>query len=267
MIPIRRFLLLLLALALLPALPALGEAEWNYPLSPEIINDFDMYLTLTNRQELMPADYKPGDLVTVTAHRTVKCELRKAANDALNAMFEAAAQAGYTLYVKSAYRSYDTQNTMYYNRLEKNHGKDDGLVAYPGSSDHQTGLGVDILNYDWTQKDGMNKEFAKTAEAQWMEAHCQEFGFVLRYMEDKEEETGIKFEPWHFRYVGVEAAKYIMGQHLSLEEFTREWRAYLSSFEAAGGSLKLLLWERSRMNEATVLSVSDEGEEELSIDW
>ena len=53
MIPIRRFLLLLLALALLPALPALGEAEWNYPLSPEIINDFDMYLTLTNRQELM----------------------------------------------------------------------------------------------------------------------------------------------------------------------------------------------------------------------
>ena len=100
-----------------------------------------------------------------------------------------------------------------------------------------------------------------------MAAHCQEFGFVLRYMEDKEEETGIKFEPWHFRYVGVEAAKYIMEKHLSLEEFTQEWRAYLSSFEAAGGSLKLLLWERSRMNDATVVSVSDDGEEELSIDW
>lgn len=266
MITIRRFAILLTVFCLLlPGAFAEGGTEWNYPLSPEIINDFDMYLTLTNRQELMPSDYKPADLVAVTAHRTVKCELRKAANDGLNAMFEAAAQAGYTLYVKSAYRSYDTQKTMYFNRLDKNHGKDDGLVAYPGSSDHQTGLGVDILNYAWTQKDGMNKEFANTAEAQWMEAHCQEFGFVLRYMEDKEEETGIKFEPWHFRYVGLEAAAYIMEKHLSLEEFTREWRAYVAEFEAAGGSLERLLWERSRMNDAVVISVSADGEEELSI--
>ena len=258
-------MLLLLLAALLPLFPASGEPEWSYPLAPEIVNDFDMYLTLTNRQELMPADYEPNDLMAVTAHRTVKCELRQAANDALNAMFEAASQAGYTLYVKSAYRSYSTQKTMYYNRLDKNHGKDDGLVAYPGSSDHQTGLGVDILNYAWTLKDGMNKEFAKTQEAQWLAAHCQEFGYILRYMEDKEEETGIKFEPWHFRYVGPEAAVYIMENHLSLEEFTQEWRDYIVEYERAGGNFERLLWERGRMNEATVVSVSDEGEEELSI--
>ena len=266
MITIRRFAILLTVFCLLlPGAFAEGGTEWNYPLSPEIINDFDMYLTLTNRQELMPSDYKPADLVAVTAHRTVKCELRKAANDGLNAMFEAAAQAGYTLYVKSAYRSYDTQKTMYFNRLDKNHGKDDGLVAYPGSSDHQTGLGVDILNYEWTQKDGMNYRFAATAEAQWMDAHCQEYGFILRYMEDKEDVTGIKFEPWHFRYVGREAAAYIMENHLSLEEFTEEWQAYLAGWEAAGGDFLRLLHDRARLNPVTVIGVGDDGEEELSI--
>ena len=159
------------------------------------------------------------------ADRTSTMQLRKEANEALEAMFAAAQEAGYNLYVKSAYRSYSTQSSMYYNRLEKNNGRDDGLVAYPGSSDHQTGLGVDILNYEWTQKDGMNYRFAATAEAQWMDAHCQEYGFILRYMEDKEDVTGIKFEPWHFRYVGREAAVYIMENHLSLEEFTEEWQA------------------------------------------
>jgi D-alanyl-D-alanine carboxypeptidase len=70
----------------------------------------------------------------------------------------------------------------------------------------------------------MNKDFARTREAQWMEEHCQEFGFVLRYMEDKEESTGIKFEPWHFRYVGKKAATYIMDHDLTLEEFVHQLR-------------------------------------------
>ena len=65
--------------------------------------------------------------------------------------------------------------------------------------------------------------------------------------------------------MGLEAAAYIMEKHLSLEEFTREWRAYVAEFEAAGGSLERLLWERSRMNDAVVISVSADGEEELSI--
>ena len=98
-----------------------------------------------------------------------------------------------------------------------------------------------------------------------MEAHCQEFGFILRYMEDKEELTGIKFEPWHFRYVGKAAAAYIMENHLSLEEFTEEWQAYVAAYEAAGGDFARLLMERARVNDATVVNVSDDGEEELSI--
>lgn len=241
--------------------------EWTYPLEPEIIYNFEQYITLANRSHLLESGYVPNDLVKTTVRRasgTSPMELRKAASDALSDMFAAATEAGYTLYLKSAYRSYQTQKTMYNNRLAKM-GRDDGLVSYPGASDHQTGLGVDVLNYAWTLKDGMNKEFAKTAEAQWMLEHCQEFGFVLRYMEDKEDITGIKFEPWHFRYVGKEAAAYIMENHLSLEEFTEEWESYIAEYEANGGNFRdLILW-RARVRDAVVVDVDENGEEEYSI--
>ena len=269
MIPIKR-IVFFLAFALLLAAPgaqASAQPEWEYPLSPEIILDRSQYITLTNRNVLLESSYVPVDLVNTTARwatGTSKMQLRRAANDALNAMFAAAEEAGYKLYLKSAYRAYSTQSYMYKARLEKL-GRDDNMVSYPGASDHQTGLGVDILNYDWTLKAGMNKDFALTDEAQWMEAHCQEYGFILRYMADKEEVTMIKFEPWHFRYVGKEAAAYIMENHLSLEDFTVEWQAYLADFEAKGGDLEELVRLRARLNDPIVVDYADDGEEELSI--
>ena len=265
----KKMIVWLAAVWLLAIIPALGEEgpAWDYPLAPEVLQDIEDYIILTNRSALLSDDYVPEDLVRVTAKKARDagdCQLRKECSAALNQMFSDAQEAGYTLYVKSAYRSYQTQRTMYNNRLERM-GRDDGLVAYPGSSDHQTGLGVDILNYAWTLKDGMNKDFALTQEAQWMEAHCREYGFILRYMEDKEESTGIKFEPWHFRYVGLEAAAYIMDNHLSLEEFTQEWQGYIADYEASGGDFQALLRERARVNAPTVVGVDDEGEQELSI--
>lgn len=266
----KRWTVFLLILLLLPcsALAGSSQPAWNYPLDPEIIQDLSGYITLANRTHLLDSGYVPPDLETSTLRRaqgTQKMQLRKAAHEGLKSMFAAASDEGYTLYLKSAYRAYSTQKYMYNNRLDKNHGVDDGLVSYPGASDHQTGLGVDILNYEWTLKDGMNYKFAATAEAKWMYEHCQEFGFILRYMEDKEEQTKIKFEPWHFRYVGKEAAAYIMENHLSLEEFTEEWEAYLKSYAEAGGNFEELLRERARLNDATVVDYSDDGEEELSI--
>lgn len=261
----RLILLFMLVILAMPSAMADSKLpEWEYPLAPEILNDPGDYIILTNTETLLDANYVPDDLVKVTAKRGAggEMELREAANEAINAMFDAAKEAGYTLYVKSVYRSYQTQNTMYSNRLQK-YGYDDGLVAYPGSSDHQTGLGVDILNYEWTQKDGMNEKFAYEAEAKWMAEHCHEFGFILRYMEDKEDITNIKFEPWHFRYVGIEAATYIMENHLSLEEFTQEWHAYIEAYEANGGDFEALLKERARIK-VTVVDTTEDGEEELS---
>ncbi|MBR6185015.1 MAG: M15 family metallopeptidase [Clostridia bacterium] len=269
---IRKLCALCAALSLfLLAAPAFALEEppaWAYPLAPEIIYDYEKYITLANRDHLLDSSFVPDDLVKTTVRRakgTDAMELREAASIALSAMFEAASEAGYTLYLKSAYRAYSTQKYMYNTRLEKNHGKDDGLVSYPGASDHQTGLGVDVLNYAWTLKDGMNKEFAATAEAQWMKAHCHEFGFILRYLEDKEEITKIKFEPWHFRYVGPEAAAYIMENRLSLEEFTEEWQAYVAEYEAQGTSLEALIRYRARPRNATIVRYGEDGEEEYSI--
>lgn len=253
-------------IALLIVLPALADdmPEWTYPLSPEIIDDPLGYIALVNRDSLMDANYEPSDLQKVTAKRVASFELRKDCNDALNRMFDAALKDGYTLYVKSAYRSFQTQSTMYHNRMEKV-GRDDGVVAYPGASDHQTGLGVDILNYEWTRQEGMRPEFGEEAEAKWMAEHCHEYGFIIRYMEDKQEITGIIYEPWHLRYVGKAAAAYIMSNHLSLEEFTEEYRQYIAQYEALGGSLKALVALRAAPKPVIVVGVADDGEEDIDI--
>ena len=259
---------MLLALVFL-ALPLHAFAEdempeWTYPLSPEIIQDNDQYLTLTNKIALLSSDYVPDDLVAITARCAVKGELREEANRALKALFDAAEADGYKLYVKSSYRSYQTQKTMYSNRLASV-GHDDGYVAYPGSSDHQTGLGIDVLNYEWTKKSGLNATFIQTKEAQWMAAHCHEFGFVIRYMEDKEDVTGIKYEPWHLRYVGLEAAAYMTEMHFSLEEFTEDWQHYVAEWEAQGGNLTLLVRQRSMPLGIHVVGIDEDGDEEIFI--
>ena len=240
---------------------------WDYPLEPEILADKSGYITLTNKSALLDSSYEPDDLVVITVRcvGAIKGDmLRKDASAALQKMFDDAEAQGMKLYAKSVYRSYTTQNTMYRGRLAKV-GRDDGVVAYPGSSDHQTGLGVDILNYEWTKKDGMNAAFGQTAEAKWMAEHCAEYGFIIRYMEDKEDVTKIIYEPWHLRFVGKDAARYIMDSHLALEEFDAEWRQYLADFEAAGGDFAQLLFDRAQPNPVLVLETTEDGEEEVSL--
>ena len=113
----RRMIVLLAALLLWLPLCASAQdtPEWDYPLAPEILSDSQQYITLTNRSALLDANYEPEDLETLSMRTVVKGQLRKEANAALKAMFDAAGEAGYTLYVKSAYRNYRTQKTMYYN--------------------------------------------------------------------------------------------------------------------------------------------------------
>ena len=155
--------------------------------------------------------------------------------NALVEMSDAAWADGYKLFLKSAYRSWQTQNTMYKNRLKKNHGKDDGWVSKAGASDHQTGLGCDVIPKSWIHAEGMNSKMAKEPECQWMAEHCQEFGFILRYPEDKEDVTEINYEPWHMRYVGIPVATYIMENGLCLEEFTEQLQQAIQEYLAAGG--------------------------------
>ena len=170
-------------------------------------------------------------------------KLQETCAEALVAMSEGARADGYNLYLKSAYRSYQTQKTMYTNRLKKNKGKDDGWVSQPGSSDHQTGLGCDVVPKSWRDK-AMNGKMGKEPECIWMAEHCQEYGFILRYPSDKEEITEINYEPWHMRYVGIPAATYIMENGLCLEEFTEQLQEAIREYLDNGGegkNMKLLI--------------------------
>ena len=224
-----------------------GEAVWDFPVALE---DLDPTLVvLANKHYLLDKNYASGKLVAVKQRKAdkednnqnggvLRCsgdmKLEERTIEALVAMSEAARDDGYKLYLKSAWRSWQTQNTMYYNRLKKNKGKDDGWVIMAGASDHQTGLGCDVVPGSWREK-SMNEKMAREPECQWMAEHCQEFGFILRYPEDKQDVTEINYEPWHMRYVGIPAATYIMENGMCLEEFHDELQQAIQSWLDAGG--------------------------------
>ena len=223
------------------------DALWTFPVALE---DMDpTLLALANKHYLLDKNFVAGELVAMKQRKAdkddnntnggvLRCsgdmKLEKRCSLALVEMSEAARDDGYKLYLKSAYRSWQTQNTMYYNRLKQNKGTDDGWVSQPGASDHQTGLGCDVVPGSWREK-SMNEKMAKEPECQWMAEHCHEFGFILRYPEDKQDITEINYEPWHMRYVGIPAATYIMENNLCLEEFTDELQQAIQDYLAAGG--------------------------------
>lgn len=148
----------------------------------------------------------------------------------LQAMMDACRAAGNSPVICSSYRSYEKQQSLYQNKVnrlaaqgysqEKAREEAAKAVALPGTSEHQLGLAVDIVdianqNLDSSQED--------TAVQQWLMEHSWEYGFILRYPNDKSDITGIIYEPWHYRYVGEEAAGEIMRQGLCLEEYLGEY--------------------------------------------
>ena len=229
-------------------------AAWNFPLALEDMNP--EYIVLANKHYLLDPDYVPEDLVLVPNNpakggiwhqdagqdlggRLKGHHMREEAANALCEMNQVMRAMKETdgfqnMYLKSGFRSYGKQKTMYDRRLKKNNGKDDGWVSQPGASDHQTGLGCDVVPNNWKSR-GMNEKMMKEEECQWMAAHCQEYGFIIRYPEDKKEITEINTEPWHLRYVGDPVATYIMENGLCLEEFTEQLQAAIREYLDKGG--------------------------------
>ncbi len=146
---------------------------------------------------------------------------------AAESMLDDCRDAGLDPIICSAFRSVDQQEALFADRIGRS--KAEGLeadaavssaaeiVAVPGSSEHHTGLALDIVAYDYQLLDEGQEE---TPENQWLREHCAEYGFILRYPTGKTGETGIIYEPWHFRYVGVKAAREIMEQGITLEEYS-----------------------------------------------
>lgn len=174
----------------------------------------DWKYVMANKNRLLSADYIPELRDVGNGHM-----FDERAADALLAFLDGARDAGLSVYLTSSYRSYATQEMLYNNKLAQyggDHAVASRIVAVPGSSEHQTGLSADIVDKYYQF---MDESLANTELSKWMKEHCAEYGFILRYPQDKQEITGIMFEPWHFRYVGEEAASYIMEHGLCLEEF------------------------------------------------
>lgn len=118
--------------------------------------------------------------------------------------------------INSSYRSYEDQEIVY-NNYKNSSGERfaDSIAARPGSSEHQTGLALDIFSKTNTNKN----TFSQTDEAKWLKENAHNFGFILRYPEDKVDITGYSFESWHYRYVGKDIATYIYENDITYEEY------------------------------------------------
>lgn len=134
------------------------------------------------------------------------------ANAALQRLQAAAAAEGYDLPLLSGYRSFDEQVVLF-NRYVRKDGLELAIrySAPPGQSEHQTGLCFDVAS--------LYRTFATTEAGIWLDEHCAEYGFIIRYPENSESITGYMYEPWHIRYVGEETAKKIMSEGITLEEY------------------------------------------------
>ena len=188
-----------------PVYPA--DGEWNR--------------ILVNPTNPLPDGYTPQLINIENGHRA---DYRVA--DALNAMLTDCRKAGYNPIICSSYRDIARQGVLFENKTlefmsygytreaaEEYAAK---WVARPGTSEHHTGLAFDIVASSYRTLD---ESQANTPEQKWLMANCHNYGFILRYPEDKTDITGINYEPWHYRYVGQDAAKIITEQGITLEEY------------------------------------------------
>ena len=194
----------------------LDLSSYEQYMNPE---NRDEYLFLVNADNPLTKEYAPTDItgsIYTRSDRDTRT-LRKYACLALEAFLkegEANGIKGVT--VTSAYRSYDYQNQLFQNEIallgsEEKAAKN---VNPPGSSEHQTGLAVDMHNMS-----AASREFGKTIEAKWLADNAHKFGFILRYPADKVDVTGISYEPWHFRFVGRYHATKMYELGMCLEEY------------------------------------------------
>lgn len=155
-------------------------------------------ILIANKSYSLPADYNPGVIPE--------------AQSAFDEMAAGAAKDGIKLYIASGFRSYEYQEGLYQRYVERDGAEmADTYSARPGHSEHQTGLAFDLNE--------ISDAFAGTPEAEWLEEHAYEYGFIIRYPADKEDMTGYNYEPWHVRYLGKETAEKVYESGLCLEEY------------------------------------------------
>jgi D-alanyl-D-alanine carboxypeptidase len=178
-------------------------------------------LILVNPWNALPSTYSVS-LVEIENEQSVD----KRCVSKLEEMLKDCRLAGCSPFICSSYRSYEKQERLYNNKVNKlmakgyseSEAKKEAATvnAVPGTSEHQLGLAVDIVDKNYQELD---EEQEDTAVQKWLMENSWKYGFILRYPNEKSEITGIIYEPWHYRYVGKEAAKEIYESGMCLEEY------------------------------------------------
>jgi D-alanyl-D-alanine carboxypeptidase len=175
-------------------------------------------LMLVNKYYYLGKDDYCGELVTMEKAYDNKSgsKLNSVAYEAFKKLVDAAEKEGYHIRNNSAYRSYETQASLY-NSYKNSNGLSwaDKWSARPGNSEHQTGLSLDV----GVKSEYSLGQFESSKEFTWMKENAHLYGFILRYPKGKEAITGYDYEPWHYRYVGVEAATYIYENDITFDEY------------------------------------------------
>ena len=210
-----------------------SEKSADYEMEQQeelVIKPEDMWcLILTNAEYPVPEDYA----VTLRDVSGTDQKVDERIYEPLINMLEAMKAEGLSPVVCSGYRTLDKQEKLFNRKVsayvKKGRSKEESYalarqtLSVPGSGEHCLGLAVDFYTRSYHQ---LERAFEKTPEGKWLREHAQDYGFTLRYDEGKEEITGIEYEPWHFRYVGIDVARYLKEHNLSLEEFYIEESLY-----------------------------------------
>ena len=210
-----------------------SEKSADYEMEQQeelVIKPEDMWcLILTNAEYPVPEDYA----VTLRDVPGTDQKVDERIYEPLINMLEAMKEEGLSPVVCSGYRTLDKQEKLFNRKVsayvKKGRSKEESYalarqtLSIPGSGEHCLGLAVDFYTRSYHQ---LERAFEKTPEGKWLREHAQDYGFTLRYDEGKKEITGIEYEPWHFRYVGVDVARYLKEHNLSLEEFYIEESLY-----------------------------------------
>lgn len=169
-----------------------------------------------NKLRNLDSDYEPESLVVPNVRSIVSSSrimMRQEAATALEDLFLGAENDGVYLYAVSGYRSYDYQASIY--------NPYSGYSAPPGASEHQLGLAMDLSTSYYGGE--LVTEFGYSVEGQWVKENAHKYGFIVRYLEGKEDITGYYYEPWHIRYVGVDLATELYNKGITLEEYYGEY--------------------------------------------
>lgn len=203
----------------------LSETDRLLQQLPKEVDVQDWNLILVNPWKALPDDYE-AELVEVDNQQRIDARIVDAWDD----WKQAALEAGHHLFFASGYRTVERQRTNFNNTLQDylNDGlseeealeKTKEYLTEPGHSEHHTGLALDIVDEEWiVAGNGLEPEYDTQASQQWLVDTMDDYGFILRYPKGKEDVTGIQYESWHFRYVGVENAQFMVEHDLVLEEY------------------------------------------------